>query len=54
MTNLLLELTREIIDLKAEKKKYDKEMTDKINDVQKRIEDEAVRGAANEDNKTNS
>lgn len=50
MNNLLLELVRELIDLKAEKKKYDKEMTDKINEVQKRIEDEAIKGAANEDN----
>jgi len=44
MENLLLELTRELIDLKMEKKKFDKEMTDKIKDVEKRIEAEAVKG----------
>ena len=44
MENLLLELTRELIDLKMEKKKFDKEMTDRIKDVEKRIEAEAVKG----------
>ncbi len=44
MKNLLLELTRELIDLKMEKKKFDKEMNDKIKGVQKRIEEEAVKG----------
>lgn len=44
MENLLLELTRELIDLKTEKKKFDKEMNDKIKGVQKRIEEEAIKG----------
>lgn len=44
MENLLLELTRELIDLKMEKKKYDKEMNDKIKGVQKRIEEEVIKG----------
>jgi hypothetical protein len=44
MENLLLELTRVLIDLKMEKKKFDKEMTEKIKDVEKRIEVEAVKG----------
>ncbi len=49
MNDLLLELTREIIDLKMEKKKFDKEMVDKIKDVQKRIEDTVTREAVHED-----
>jgi len=44
MENLLLELTRELIDLKLEKKKFDKEMTERIKDVEKRIEAEAIKG----------
>ena len=44
MDNLLLELTRELIDLKMEKRKFNKEMNDKIKDVQKRIEVEAIKG----------
>ena len=48
MDNLLLELTRELIDLKMEKKKFNKEQNDRIKDVEKRIEDAAIRGGGNE------
>jgi hypothetical protein len=44
MENLLLELTRELIDLKMEKRKFNKEMNDKIKDVEKRIEQAAIKG----------
>lgn len=40
--NLLLELTREVLDLQSEKKKYNKETNDKIKAVQLRIR-EAVK-----------
>lgn len=51
MDNLLLELTRELMDLRIEKKKFNKEMNEKIKDVEKRIEEEATRGAhVNENN----
>lgn len=36
-TNLLLELTREVLDLQSEKKKYNKDMNEKIKAVQLRI-----------------
>lgn len=48
MDNLLLELTRELIDLKMEKKKFNKEQNDRIKDVEKRIEETAIRGGNNE------
>lgn len=50
MDNLLLELTRELMDLRIEKKKFNKEMNEKIKDVEKRIEEEAVRGVAGHEN----
>jgi hypothetical protein len=40
--SLLLELTRELIDLRAEKKKFDKEMNEHIKDVNERIAKEAI------------
>jgi hypothetical protein len=42
-SDLLLALTRELIDLKAEKKKYVKDMNVSIKAVQERIEEEAAR-----------
>lgn len=48
MDNLLLELTRELIDLKMEKKKFNKEQNDRIKDVEKRIEETAIRASAPE------
>lgn len=40
--SLLLELTRELIDLRAEKKKFDKEMNERIKGVNERIAEEAI------------
>ena len=39
---LVTALTQELIDLKKEKKQYDKEMNEKIKDVQTRIEKEVT------------
>jgi hypothetical protein len=42
-SDLLLALTRELIDLKAEKKKFNKEMNESIKAVQERIEEEVAK-----------
>jgi hypothetical protein len=42
-TSLLLELTRELIDLKTEKRKYVKKMNENIKAVEERIAEEAAK-----------
>lgn len=42
-TSLLLELTRELIDLKTERRKYVKEMNENIKAVEERIAEEAAK-----------